>query len=436
MNATAIQDLRGREILDSRGRPTVEAEIRLAGGVHARASVPSGASTGAAEAHELRDGDPARHAGLGVRRAAANVGGELRTALIGLDAADQGSVDGRMAQIDGTPLLSRLGANAALAVSLATARAAATALGQPLYRRLAEIAGGPAPTLPMPMVNILSGGLHARHGMDVQDFLLIPVGAATYSEAMDWSLRGRATAAALMADAGLSTLLADEGGLSPGFAAGREALSLMVRAIEAAGLRPGEDAAIGLDIAASGLARSDGRYRLDRADRTLEAEEMIDLLAGWTRDFPIVSIEDGLGEEDWGHWPALTRALGHIQLIGDDLFCTNAARIGRGLAEACANSALIKVNQAGTLTRALDALGAARRGGMSMVVSARSGETEDDFIADLAVGTAAGQIKIGSLRNAERMTKYNRLSRIEEDGLVFAGRAALAPLGTGAAHGR
>ena len=436
MTATMIHDLKGREILDSRGRPTVEAEIWLAGGAHARASVPSGASTGAAEAHELRDGDRDRHGGLGVRRAAANIGGEIRSALLGVDALDQSGLDARMVDLDGAPQLSRLGANAALAVSLATARAGAVAVRQPFYRRLGEIAGVAAPSLPLPMVNILSGGLHAGGGMDVQDFLVIPVGAETYSQAMDWVLKVRASAAALMADAGLSTLLADEGGLAPGYADGRQALDLMVRAIEAAGLRPGQDAAIGLDIAASGLVRADGRYRLDRADQTLAPEAMIDLLAGWTRAFPIVSIEDGLAEDDWGHWPALTRALGDIQLVGDDLFCTNADRIRRGLREGCANSALIKVNQAGTLTRALDALAAARRGGMSTVVSARSGETEDDFIADLAVGTAAGQIKIGSVRNAERLTKYNRLSRIEEDGLPFAGRAALAPLPRGDDDGR
>jgi enolase len=429
MSATTIQDIRGREVLDSRGRPTVEAEVRLAGGAHARASVPSGASTGAAEAHELRDGDPERHAGLGVARAVSHVDGEIRAALIGMDGADQGGVDARMIALDGTQNLSRLGANAALAISLAVARAGAKVAGQPLYRRLAEIAGVDTPTLPMPMVNILSGGLHAAHGMDVQDFLMIPVGAATYGQALDWSLRVRASAAGLMADAGLSTLLADEGGLSPGFADSREALTLMVRAIEAAGLRPGEDVAIGLDIAASGLVQADSAYAFRRAARTYAPEAMIDLLAGWVRDFPIVSIEDGLGEEDWSHWPALTRRLGYIQLIGDDLFCTSAARIERGQALGCANAALIKVNQAGTLTGALEALAAARWGGMASVVSARSGETADDFIADLAVGTAAGQIKIGSVRGAERLTKYLRLARIEEDGLAFAGRAALAGAG-------
>jgi enolase len=427
--STAIQDIRGREVLDSRGRPTVEAEVWLTGGAHARASVPSGASTGAAEAHELRDGDPQRHAGLGVRRAVGHVDGELRAALMGRDVLDQRGLDGAMIALDGTPNLSRLGANAALAVSLAVARAGARAAGQPLYRRLAGIAGVDAPTLPMPMVNILSGGLHAAQGMDVQDFLMIPVGAATYSQALDWALRVRASAAGLMTDMGLSTLLADEGGLSPGFADSREALTLMVRAIEAAGLRPGEDVAIGLDIAASGLVQADGDYAFARAGRTYGPEAMIDLLAGWVRDFPIVSIEDGLGEDDWSHWPALTRALGPIQLIGDDLFCTNAGRIERGQALGCANAALIKVNQAGTLTAALDALATARRGGMASVVSARSGETEDDFIADLAVGTAAGQIKIGSVRGAERLTKYLRLARIEEDGLPFAGCAALAGAG-------
>ena len=275
------------------------------------------------------------------------------------------------------------------------------------------------------MVNILSGGLHAGRGMDVQDFLVIPVGAKSYGEALEWSLRVRAAATALCEEAGLTTLLADEGGLSPGFADGGDALTLMVRAFERAGLRPGEDAAIALDIAASSLTNPEGRYVFQRAGQVLEAQAMIELLADWTARFPIISIEDGLGEEDWAAWPELTRRLGHIQLIGDDLFATQAARIARGIREGAGNAALIKINQNGTLTGTLDALDTARAGGFATVISARSGETEDPFIADLAVGLAGGQIKIGSVRTSERMAKYNQLLRLEEESLPFAGSGSI-----------
>jgi enolase len=427
MTASAITEVEGWEALDSRGRPTVGARVRLAGGLEGTALVPSGASTGAREAHELRDGDPARRHGLGVLRAVAHVNGEIRDAVMGLNAGAQKQVDAAMRSLDGTPGLSRLGANAVLAVSLAVARAGAAAAGFPLYKHIARLYGGAEPSLPMPMVNILSGGLHAGHGMDIQDFLVIPVGAATYAQALDWSLAVRQSAADLMAARGLAILLADEGGLSPGFADSREALTLMVQAIEAAGLRPGEDAAIALDVAASGLAQMDGRYAFPRAGETLTAPELIDRLAAWARDFPIVSIEDGLGENDVDHWPALTERLAHIQIVGDDLFCTNPFAIGHGRDHHHANAALIKVNQAGTLSAAIAATWTALEGGMGAIVSARSGETEDDFIADLAVGTGAGQIKIGSLRGAERLTKYTRLSRIEAaEGLPFAGRTRLA----------
>jgi enolase len=416
-----------RQILDSRGRPTVEAEVELAGGGRGRAAAPSGASRGTAEAVELRDGDPERFEGLGVGRAVAGANGEIAAALIGLDATDQRGLDARMIALDGAPQLARLGGNAILAVSLAAARAGAKALGQPLHRRLGDLAGVAESALPTPMVNILSGGLHAAGGMDVQDFLAIPVGAQSYGEALAWALRVRAAASTLCVEAGLTTLLADEGGLSPGFADGADALTLMVRAVERAGLRPGEDVAIALDIAASSLAEADGRYGLRRAGRVLESGEMVDLLASWTARFPIVSIEDGLGEEDWAAWPTLTARLGHIQLVGDDLFATQPARIARGAAAGAANAVLIKVNQNGTLSGTLDALAAARAAGFATVISARSGETEDPFIADLATGVAGGQIKIGSVRTSERMAKYNQLLRLEETVKDFSRFPSAAP---------
>ena len=421
MSATTIQAVFARQILDSRGRPTVEAEVSLAGGATGRASAPSGASRGAAEAFELRDGDPDRFEGRGVTRAVAGVNGEIADLLTGRDAVDQGDLDQAMRELDGTAQLSRLGGNAILAVSIALVRVGAAATDRPLFRRLADLASITQPSMPMPMVNILSGGLHAGRGMDVQDFLVIPVGARSYSEALEWMLRVRASATVLCQEAGLPTLLADEGGLSPGFADGAEALTLMVRAIERAGLRPGEDAAIALDIAASSLTDADGRYVFQRAGRALDSPEMIEVLADWTARFPVVSIEDGLGEEDWSAWPELTRRLGHIQLVGDDLFATQADRIARGVREGAGNAALIKINQNGTLTGTLEALAAARAGGFATVISARSGETEDPFIADLALGVAGGQIKIGSVRTSERMAKYNQLLRLEEEGLPFAG---------------
>jgi enolase len=403
----------------------VEAEVTLTGGTSGRASAPSGASRGAAEAFELRDGDVARFEGRGVALAVAGANREIASALIGRDALDQRRLDQTMRELDGTAQLSRLGGNAILAVSIALARAGAAALGQPLFRRLADLGGVGEPTMPTPMVNILSGGLHAGRGMDVQDFLVIPVGATSYSQALEWVLRVRAAATELCQEAGITTLLADEGGLSPGFADGADALDLMVRAFERAGLRPGEDAAIALDIAASSLAGSEGGYAFQRAGRVLDSSAMIELLAEWTKRFPIVSIEDGLGEEDWSAWPALTQRLGSIQLVGDDLFATQADRIARGVRDGAANAALIKINQNGTLSGTLDALAAARDGGFATVISARSGETEDPFIADLAVGVAGGQIKIGSVRTSERMAKYNQLLRLEEESLPFAGSGSI-----------
>jgi enolase len=421
-----IASIFARQILDSRGRPTVEAEINLANGVTGRASVPSGASTGKAESVELRDGGEA-WSGLGVACAVANVRDCIAPALTGYDVCDQSGLDAAMRQLDGTPNLARLGANAILAVSLAAVRASAAFANQPLFRRIGDLAGV-TPTMPMPMVNILSGGLHAGRGMDVQDFLMIPIGATSYTQALDWVCRVRTGATALCAARGITTLLADEGGLSPGFPMSEEALDLMVDAISAAGLEPGRDAAIALDIASSSLIDDSGHYRFQRLGQDFDSGAMIDMQLAWTERYPIVSIEDGLGEEDWSHWPQMTTRLGGIQLVGDDLFATQPPRIERGIASGVANAALIKVNQNGTFSGTLDAIAAARKGGYATVISARSGETEDDFLADLAVGVAGGQIKIGSVRNSERLAKYNQLLRLEEAGLEWAGNTGIAPL--------
>jgi enolase len=454
---TRIAAVRARQILDSRGRPTVEADVRLEDGrSFGRASVPSGASTGAAEAHELRDGDAAHYGGLSVLKAVSHVNGEIAQALIGRDALAQREADVAMRELDGTPQLARLGANAVLAVSLAIARAAASAKGQQFYERIGELAGGPGrlqtqqsvkPLMPLPMVNILSGGLHAGRAMDVQDFLAIPRRASSIAEAIHAIARVRGAAAEELKARGLPTLLADEGGLSPGCESGRAALSLMVASIERAGLRPGEDVLIAIDVAASSLqrrgsgARAGGpgspespegpewHYALTREGRTLAGDEMIEMLEGWVREFPfIASIEDGLGEEDWAGWQRLSARLANrVQLVGDDLFTTHPERLARGVREGVANGVLVKANQNGTLTGTLDLIAAARAAGYATIVSARSGETEDAFMSDLAVGSGAGQIKIGSLRTSNTVAKYNQLLRIEESsGAPYAGIAALA----------
>jgi enolase len=427
MSKTTIRSLHARQILDSRGRPTVEVDVELADGTQARASVPSGASTGAAEAHELRDGDDAHYEGRGVLRAVAHVNGEIDAALRGRNAEDQSGIDADLLALDGTPQLKRLGANAILGVSLAVCRAAAASARQPLYRRIAALSDTARITLPMPMVNILSGGLHAGRGMDVQDFLAIPASARSAAEAIDLVGRIRSAAARVMQRRGLSTLLADEGGLSPGFENGRMALQLMVEAAEEAGLQPGVDMVIAIDVAASSLKGPNGSYRLEREGRTCGSDEMIAMVEGWVREFPIVSIEDALDEEDWEGWRKLTASLGtKVRLIGDDLFTTNLARVQRGIAQEVGNGVLVKVNQNGTLSGTLAVMAAARAAAYAPVVSARSGETEDDFIADLAVGTAAGQIKIGSVRCSDRLAKYNQLLRIEEQsGAGFAGMSAI-----------
>jgi len=423
---TAISKLRARQILDSRGRPTVEVDAWLEDGAFGRASVPSGASTGKAEAHELRDGDAGRYGGLGVLKAVANVDGEIAQALRGFDALAQRAIDERMVALDGTAQLARLGANATLAVSLAVCRAAAAAAGQQLYERVAQLAGA-TPRLPLPMTNILSGGLHAGRGMDVQDFLAIPLAADSFAEALHLLSRVRTAAAEVAQQRGLPTLLADEGGLSPGLATGADALAMLTEAIEHAGLRPGEDIAIAIDVAASTLRGDDGEYRFAREGIERTSTELVGMLAAWARDFPVVSIEDGLAEEDWNGWAGLTRALGGgLQLVGDDLFATNPGRLRRGIAEGAANGVLVKANQNGTLTGTLDVIAQARAAGYATIVSARSGETEDAFMSDLAVGSAAGQIKIGSLRTSSTVAKYNQLLRLEEhSGADYAGAAAL-----------
>ena len=415
-----------RQILDSRGRPTVEVDVELAGGSVGRGSAPSGASTGRHEAWELRDGDAARFDGRGVSRAVGHVRTEIADSLSGLDAGSQEEVDQRMVELDGTPNLARLGANAVLATSLAVCRAAAASRGIPLHRHIAVLAGTSRMTLPMPMVNILSGGAHAGRSMDLQDFLAVPVSARSYSEALEIVVRVRSAAAELLAAGGGTTLLADEGGLSPGFDRAEAALELMQAAIARAGLRPGLDVGIAVDVAASELF-SAGHYDLKGEHRRLDGEAMVSFVADLVRRFPVISVEDPLDQDDWDHWRHATLALSHVQMLGDDLFATNRTRIEAGIERRVANAVLIKLNQNGTLTGTLEAIAAARAGGYATIVSARSGETEDPFIADLAVGTGAGQIKIGSVRSSERLAKYNQLLRIEEDPeLSFAGTSGIA----------
>lgn len=426
--STRIRLIHARQILDSRGRPTVEVDLTLEDGSSGRASVPSGASTGAAEAHELRDGNPLHYQGLGVLAAVANINLEIAQALTGEDASDQQAIDERLRAMDGTQQLSRLGGNAVLAVSLAACRAVAQAKGQALYERIAELSGQTVILMPMPMINILSGGLHAHRGMDVQDFLAVPCGAGDTHEALHMVARVRQSCADIMAQRGLSTLLADEGGLSPGFARAEQALELMMRAFEQSGLRPGEDIGIAIDVAASSLRGPNGHYKLTREGRLISPHEMIERVRYWATHFPVMSVEDPLDENAWSDWSTLNAELGHlIQIVGDDLFTTHPERLQKGIDTGAANCVLIKLNQNGTLSGTLKVLQLARRAGYATVVSARSGETEDDFLADLAVGTGAGQIKVGSLRSSERLSKYNQLLRIEErSGAAFAGMRLFA----------
>jgi enolase len=417
-----------RQILDSRGRPTVEADVILANGTLGRACAPSGASTGRHEAHELRDCDPAQFGGLGVGKALRNISARISPALTGMNVQGQAEIDQRMREIDGTPNLSDLGANAVLAVSMAACRAAAAATAVPLHHYLNGLLDGRSMSMPMPMTNILSGGAHAGRGMDLQDFLVVPSGATTYGEALAIVNDIRAEAARQSTLRGLPILLADEGGLSPGLEDPRAALDLLLESIVAAGFVPGRDVGIALDIASTEFF-VDEQYRLARQGRTLSGREMVDFIVELVADYPIVSIEDPLAEDDWHHWQIITRQLPHCQLLGDDLFATNAARIEHGAEQGVANAALIKLNQNGTVSGTLNAMQTAWDAGYATIVSARSGETDDSFIADLAVGSGAGQIKIGSTRSSERLSKYNQLLRIDEqDHLPFAGRAALANL--------
>ena len=427
MNATAIRTLHAREILDSRGRPTIEVDAMMNDGSVGRASVPSGASAGTAEAHEMRDGDAARYSGLGVAKAVGNVNAEIDRALHHVDGSDQAAVDIRLCELDGTPQLRRLGANATLGVSLAVCRAVAISRGQPLYERIAELASA-QPLLPLPMTNILSGGLHAGGGMDFQDFLVVPMRASSIDEAIHSIARVRNAATDVLRERGLPTLLADEGGLAPGCETARAALQLMMESIERAGLVPGDDMAIAIDVAATTLRRPDSRYRLAREGRELARDAIIEMIEGLVHDFPVVSVEDALDEEDWHGWKDLTTRLGRaLQLVGDDLFTTNPARVERGIGEGVANAVLVKANQNGTLTGTLRVIAQARAAGYATIVSARSGETEDAFMSDLAVGSGAAQIKIGSLRTSSTVAKYNQLLRIgERSHARYAGAAALA----------
>ncbi len=405
--STAITALRGFEILDSRGRPTVEAEVTLAGGTTARASVPSGASTGRHEAVELRDGDLARYGGRGVRGAVENVDGEIAAALAGRDALDQAGVDAALVELDGTADRSRLGANAILAASVAVARAAAAAQGVPLWRHLG--AGDDAP-LPRPMVNALSGGLHAGRSVDLQDYLAIPLSATTFPQAIEDVAAVLAALAEALAERGRTLLRADEGGFAA-FGANEDGLDMLTRAIERAGREPGVDVGIGLDVAASHFAGPDG-YRLAADDAVIAADAWAERLAGWIDRYPIVSVEDPFGEDDWAPWPAFTAAVGRrVQVIGDDLLCTQLDRLERAIAAGAGNAVLVKANQVGTLSEALAVARTARAAGWRAVVSARSGETEDDWLADLAIAAGPAQLKVGSLTQSERLSKYNRLLR-------------------------
>lgn len=428
MSKSLIEKICARQILDSRGRPTVEVDVYLSGGGKGRASVPSGTSTGTFEACELRDRDNDFYEGLGVLRAVANVREEINECLAGKNAVNQRGIDAALINLDGTGNFERLGANAVLGVSLAVCRAAADFLRMPLYQWIAELFGNTKMTMPLPMVNVLSGGLHAEQGMDVQDFLFIPVKAESLEDAIYQIAKVRSAASKLAKEKGLPILLADEGGLSPGFEKGREALRFMVETFERAGLKPFEDALIAIDVAASTLQTSENEYFLNRENRKLSSYEFIELIQQWAEEFPIVSVEDALGEEDWESWTMLSEKIGDkIQLVGDDLLTTNLKRLQKGIDEKAANAVLIKLNQNGTLTGTLDVIKRAKENGWATIVSARSGETEDNFIADLAVATNAGQIKIGSLRNSERMSKYNQLLRIEEETRApFEGVSALA----------
>ena len=420
---TKIVEVRGFEILDSRGNPTVAAEVVLADGARGFAASPSGASTGAREALELRDGDTKRYLGKGVLKAVAHVNGELRQALLGRDAQDQGGLDRRMIELDGTPIKSRLGANAILAVSLAAAKAAAASSGVPLYRRLA----GSAPIrMPVPMMNIVNGGAHADNSVDMQEFMILPIGAPSFAEALRWGAEVFHALKGVLKSAGLSTAVGDEGGFAPNLPSNEAALETILLAIEKAGYKPGKDIYLGLDAASSEFYRK-GQYELASEGKHFDSAQFVDYLSRWVDAYPIITIEDGMAEDDWAGWKLLTDKLGkRVQLVGDDLFVTNTAILQEVIDKGIANSILIKLNQIGTLTETLAAITMADAAGYSSVVSHRSGETEDTTIADLSVCTAATQIKTGSLCRSDRVAKYNRLLLIETE---VGAKAAYAGMG-------
>ncbi len=412
---TIIAQVAGREVIDSRGNPTVEADVHLEDGTLGRAAVPSGASTGEHEAVELRDNDPKRYGGKGVLLAVSHINGSIANRAKGLDAADQRGLDNALIDLDGTPNKGRLGANALLAVSMAAARAAAASKGQPLFRTLAD---GDANVLPVPMLNILNGGAHANNTVDIQEFMVVPVGANSFSDGLRVGVEVFHALRKRLADAGHSTAVGDEGGVAPNLGSNREALDLIMSAIEDAGYRPGKDVALSLDCAASEFYDREKKiYRLDSAGEAgdHDAAALVDLYSSWLDAYPIVSIEDALDEDDWAGWSLLTEQVGdRVQLVGDDLFVTNVERLGRGIKAGVGNAILIKLNQIGTVSETLDAIEMAQAASYGVVVSHRSGETADTFIADLAVATGAGQIKTGSACRSERVAKYNQLLRIEE----------------------
>jgi len=421
---SAIVDVIAREILDSRGNPTVEADVLLESGVLGRAAVPSGASTGTREAIELRDGDKQRYLGKGVLKAVENVNTEISEAIMGLDATEQSFVDHTLLDLDGTENKARLGANALLAVSMAVAKAAAEETSLPLYRYLG---GAARMAMPVPMMNVINGGAHANNNLDMQEFMILPVGAQSFREALRCGAEVFHTLKKILSDKGMPTTVGDEGGFAPNLPTNESAIQLIVEAIEKAGYLPGSDVALGLDCAASEFYR-DGRYFLTGEGKELSPAELVEHLAGWTEKYPIITIEDGMSELDWEGWKLLTRRLGKsVQLVGDDVFVTNTRILREGIKQGVANSILIKVNQIGTLTETLDAIEMAKRAGYTAVISHRSGETEDSMIADIAVGTNAMQIKTGSLSRSDRLAKYNQLLRIEEDlgdAANYAGREA------------
>ena len=433
--ATKITRVHARQVIDSRGNPTVEADV-YAGSVRGRAAVPSGASTGEHEALELRDGDKSRYLGKGVLKAVANVNGEIAKGVSSLDAGDQRALDKRMLELDGTQTKSRLGANAILAVSMAAARAAAAAQNVPLYKYLARYSSDSSATLlPVPMMNILNGGAHADNSVDFQEFMVMPVGAPSFSEALRWGVEVFHALKAALKKHGYSTAVGDEGGFAPNCKSNEEAIQIVLEAIGAAGYKSGEQVAIALDPASSEFYdRGSGKYVFKKSDKSARSSsEMAAYWTGWTEKYPIVSIEDGMAEDDWTGWKQLTQQIGgsgkkKIQLVGDDLFVTNTERLSRGINEGIANAILIKLNQIGTVSETIDAIELARKAGYNSIISHRSGETEDTFIADLAVATGAGQIKTGSASRTDRVAKYNQLLRIEEElgsAARFNGRAAV-----------